>query len=128
MNRLKNRVHELEEERNRLHRVTTTHSSQLEKVKKSLGETKVHCDTLEAEKNNLKKVSVLCFVFTNHNCIVQCALLIKIIYRQSSTPNWSNVYFHISKKTLVYLIYLCPEDCIFSFLYFLFDVHIRNTL
>lgn len=53
--RLKNRLQELEGERNRLHRVTSAHSTQLEKMKKSLGETRIHCNTLETEKTNYRK-------------------------------------------------------------------------
>ncbi|TPP64134.1 Testis-expressed sequence 9 protein [Fasciola gigantica] len=53
--RYKKRTQELEDERNRLHRVTTNHSAQVEKIKKSLDETRTHCDTLEAERNALKK-------------------------------------------------------------------------
>lgn len=53
---MKSRMQELEEERNRLHRVTSAHSSQLEKMKKSLSETRVHCNELETEKTNYKKV------------------------------------------------------------------------
>ncbi|VDP94063.1 unnamed protein product [Echinostoma caproni] len=56
--RYKKRTQELEDERNRLHRVTTSHSAQVEKVKKSLDETRTHCDTLEAERNALRKVKM----------------------------------------------------------------------
>ncbi|KAF6773153.1 hypothetical protein AHF37_08189 [Paragonimus kellicotti] len=55
--RLTKRVQELEEERNRLHRVTTSHSAQVDKVKKSLNEARTHCDMLEAERNTLRKES-----------------------------------------------------------------------
>ncbi|KAF8560471.1 hypothetical protein P879_08195 [Paragonimus westermani] len=53
--RLTKLVQELEEERNRLHRVTTSHSAQVDKVKKSLNEARTHCDVLEAERNTLRK-------------------------------------------------------------------------
>ncbi|GAA40619.2 testis-expressed sequence 9 protein [Clonorchis sinensis] len=52
---LKKRVQELEDERNRLQRLTTTHSVQVEKVKKTLAEARTQCDVLEAERNSLKK-------------------------------------------------------------------------
>ncbi|OON21207.1 Kae1-associated kinase Bud32 [Opisthorchis viverrini] len=52
---LKKRVQELEDERNRLQRLTTTHSAQVEKVKKTLTEARTQCDVLEAERNSLKK-------------------------------------------------------------------------
>ncbi|CAH8567511.1 unnamed protein product [Dicrocoelium dendriticum] len=54
-NRLKKRVQELEEERTRLHRTTSSHSSQVERVKKSLEETKTQYAVVESERNTLKK-------------------------------------------------------------------------
>lgn len=55
---MKKNLAEVEEERNRLQRAATAHTSQVDKMRKTLEDTRTQLDLLESEKGVLKKVRV----------------------------------------------------------------------